>query len=110
MPRVTKTAAVNNNTYINNGVFLSPATPSAGDKVKIVYDGLLAKSGATDVFVRVGFGSRWENTYDYRMTRSDMGFEATIPVAKSDTMNMCFKDCANNWDNNSGRNYSFDVV
>ncbi|NJD02351.1 MAG: carbohydrate-binding protein, partial [Ruminiclostridium sp.] len=38
------------------------------------------------------------------------GFETTIPVMKADTLNVAFKDCANHWDNNSGMNYSFDVI
>ena len=110
MPRVSKSARTNNDEYISSGVVLSPAIPSAGEKVKVIYDGLLSKSGATDVLVRVGFGSRWENLYDYRMSRTDTGFETTIPIASSDTMNIAFKDCANNWDNNSGKNYTFDIT
>jgi hypothetical protein len=44
------------------------------------------------------------------MMRTGMGFETTVPVIKPDTLNVAFKDCANNWDNNSGMNYSFDVT
>jgi len=112
MPRVSRTAAktVGSESYMNNGVYISPAIPSAGDSAKIVYDGLLSKSGAAHVYARIGYGSKWDNLHDYPMSRSNMGFEATIPVIKSDTLNVCFKDCANNWDNNSGRNYSFDVT
>jgi len=106
MPRAIKI----NNDYISNGVTLKPATPSVGDKVKVHYDGLLAKSGANDVLAHVGYGSTWKHTSDYRMEKTDTGFEVTIPVIEGDTLNICFKDCANNWDNNSGKNYSFDVV
>lgn len=106
MPRVSK----KNNAFISNGVALSPAIPTAGEKVKIVYDGLLSKSGATHVYAHVGFGSKWENIADHRMTRTMTGFEASIPVQQADIMNVCFKDCANNWDNNSGKNYTFDVT
>ena len=110
MPRATRTTNVHNNSYMPNGIYLAPAIPAAGEKVKIIYDGLLAKSGATDVFAHVGFGNKWDNLYDYRMEKTHMGFEATIPVLQSESMNVCFKDCANNWDNNSGSNYSFEVV
>ncbi len=44
------------------------------------------------------------------MTRTDKGFEVSIPVLKADKLNVCFKDCANNWDNNSGKNYIFDTI
>lgn len=106
MPRATRSNA----DYLSNGISISPTIPAAGDKLKVVYDGLLAKSGATEVFAHVGFGSRWDNLHDYKMNKTSMGFEASIPVSGSETMNICFKDSANNWDNNSGRNYSFDVT
>lgn len=109
MPRVSK-ALSNNNDYLSNGISLVPSIPSAGDTAKITYDGLLSKSGATHVYAHVGFGSKWENTHDYYMGKTSTGFEVSIPVLNSDTLNLCFKDCANNWDNNSGRNYSFDIT
>ena len=107
MPRTTISKG---NEYIHNGVAISPAVPSAGESVKIMYDGLLAKSGANDVFAHVGFGSKWEKVSDYRMNKTSTGFETTIPVLNSTTLNIAFKDCANNWDNNSGRNYVFDIA
>ncbi len=103
-----------NNEYLSNGVTISPSTPSAGDKVKVVYDGLLSKNGATHVYAHIGYGCKWDNNSFFKMDRTSMGFEATIPVSDtstsaSDTLNICFKDCADNWDNNSGKNYSFDI-
>ena len=105
MPKANK-----NNEYLSSGITISPSVPSTGDKAKIAYDGLLSKNGAADVYARVGFGSNWDSLYDYRMVKTATGFETSIPVKTSDTLNVCFKDCANNWDNNSGRNYSFDVA
>ena len=107
MPRARKSA---DNNYVSNGVSISPAVPTSGEKVKVMYDGLLSKSGASHIYAHVGFGSTWNNIYDYPMSRSDTGFEATIPVTKPDTMNLCFKDCANNWDNNSGKNYVYEIT
>lgn len=105
MPRGTKT----NSEYMPNGISIKPSVPSTGDKLTIMYDGILSKSGASHIYAHVGFGSSWSNIYDYPMTRTVTGFETTIPVTEADTLNICFKDCANNWDNNSGMNYSFDV-
>ncbi|MCX7842625.1 MAG: carbohydrate-binding protein [Clostridia bacterium] len=109
MPRAKKAAEASNNEYMSNGVKLSPAIPSPGDRVKIIYDGLLSKSGATDVIARVGFDEEWRNLYDYRMERTHTGFEVSVPVSNADSINIAFKDCANNWDNNSGKNYTFDI-
>lgn len=102
----------NLNKYMPNGVVISPVVPSSGEKVTISYDGLLSKSGATDVLVHVGFGNNWDMVYDYRMKKGEMGHEAIIPLPKTQakTMNLCFKDCANNWDNNSGMNYVFEIT
>ena len=100
-----------NNRFISNGITITPATPKAGESVRIIYDGLLAKSGASDVLAHVGFGNRWENIFDYRMVKTVTGFEATVQVpSNTNNLNICFKDCASNWDNNSGMDYSFNVV
>ncbi len=106
MPRGKKSSS---SEFMTSGVSISPAVPTAGGTVKIVYDGLLSKSGATHILAHVGFGSTWNNLQDIRMDRSTTGFEATIPVENSDTLNIAFKDCAENWDNNSGMNYTFDI-
>lgn len=99
----------NGTNYMNNGVSISPLVPAVGDSVKITYDGILSKSGASHLYAHVGFGNKWDSISDIKMTKSSMGFEASIPVSNADTMNVCFKDCANNWDNNSGKNYLFDI-
>lgn len=96
--------------YISNGISISPAVVTPGEQVKVIYDGLLAKNGANHVYAKVGFGNKWDNENYYQMTKSTTGFEATIPVTSSDTLNLVFKDCANNWDNNSGRNYTIDIT
>lgn len=99
-----------NTDYMWNGVVITPPSANVGEKVKLAYDGLLSKSGATHVYAHVGFGNRWESVQDIPMLKTTTGFETTLPVLKSDTINVCFKDCANHWDNNSGLNYTFDVL
>lgn len=95
--------------YMQSGVMISPTNPSVGDRIKLTYDGLLAKSGASAVYAHIGYGNKFENVTDIPMSRSTTGFEVTFPVLKADTINVCFKDSANNWDNNSGKNYTFEV-
>lgn len=99
-----------NTSYLTNGVTVTPATPTSGDNIKIVYDGLLSKSGATNLVARVGFDEKWKNTNDYAMTRTPTGFEASLHVPNAKTLNVCFRDIADNWDNNNGRNYSFEII
>lgn len=97
------------NSYISNGVILTPNVVTQGDKATIKYKGLLHNAGAHSVFMRMGYGINWDNTKDIRMTRTDDGYEAEVDVSSNQKLNLAFKDCANNWDNNSNMNYSFDV-
>lgn len=99
----------NSNEYLANGVIISPTNPHPGEAVKICYNGLLPKSGAGNIAAHVGFGFEWQNTYDVQMTRTPVGFEATITAANHNTLCVAFKDSANNWDNNSGLNYNFNI-
>lgn len=98
------------NLYVENGIRLTPTKVTKGDNVKISYDGILAQSGATDVYAHVGFGSNWDDARDYKMLKTLTGFEASIPITHPKPVNVCFKDSINNWDNNSGSNYTFDIV
>jgi len=101
---------ITQNKYLTNGVYLTPDQAVLGDKVRISYDGLLAKSGAHELYAHVGYGNKWDSITDFKMIKTPSGFEATVPVTKTEPMCICFKDTANNWDNNSGKNYTFDIV
>ena len=99
-----------NDEYQRNGVFIQPSTLLPNKSAKIVYNGLLANSGAAKVLAHVGFGQKWDHTHDYWMERKSNGFETDVTIQHADTLNIAFKDCATNWDNNSGKNYSFDIA
>ncbi|MFZ5989639.1 MAG: carbohydrate-binding protein [Bacillota bacterium] len=97
------------NSYVKNGVILIPNVIAEGDKTTVRYKGLLYNSGADTVYMHMGYGEDWDKSKDVKMTKTREGFEAEIPVTSDQKLSMVFKDSANNWDNNSGRNYSFDV-
>ena len=93
----------------NSSNDVSVITPvSVDDQTVLVrYTGLLAENGATEVYAHVGHGQNWNDTSDYKMVRAGQGFEAAIPVVDAtDNLNLCFRDSADNWDNNGGENYS----
>lgn len=92
--------------YRENGVVL---TKISDHTASVKYDGLLAKCGAEDVYTVVGYGSnsKWENVQTIRMNRFGNTFHADIPAMPGANINIAFKDGANNWDNNSGLNYTF---
>lgn len=95
-----------NQPYKDNGVLL---TKISDDTASIRYDGLLAQCGAQDVYTVVGYGSnsKWENVQTIRMNRLGNEFYADIPTMPGMNINVAFKDGADNWDNNSGNNYTF---
>ena len=92
--------------YSSEGVQIYDTT----NTLRLVYDGLLAESGAQDVFAVVGYGNniKWEDVSYHRMNKIDKKtFELLLPVKREENINIAFKDSASNWDNNSGLNYSF---
>jgi len=94
-------------TYSHAGVSFDKLSE---DQAKICYSGLLAKSGADKVIGVYGFGSnqRWEDVSEVVMTKDATGaFTATIHIVHGKNVNFAFKDSAENWDNNSGLNYTF---
>ena len=95
------------NSYTDSGIRV---TEAAYPIMKITYEGLLANSGAQEVYAVVGYGNnlKWEDIETFTMQKvGSQVFEASIPVKRSGNINIVFKDCAENWDNNSGMNYSF---
>lgn len=81
-----------------------------GDKVKLIYDGQLVKNGASGVFAVVntvdGKSGQSSSTYPMNSTNQQY-YELTIPAQRYSQINVSFKDNSNNWDDNSGKNYSY---
>lgn len=102
--------ALQNLEFLQMGVAISPAAPVVGDRVKILYDGILSKNGAAEVTVHLGYGKSWDNEQDVPMVKSETCFEATVPALKDDYMKLSFKDPSNNIDDNSGKGYNFDIT
>jgi hypothetical protein len=98
------------NEYLANGVAITPHNPAPNSNITIVYNGLLAQKGASEIYAHVGFGEHWHGNQDLKMIRTKSGFEATIPAVHADSLNVAFKDSVNNWDNNSNMNYSFNIL
>ncbi len=97
------------NSYIENGVIITPNVIAEGDRAKVLYKGLLFNSGADSVYMHTGYGDNWENTDFSQMNRINGGFESVLPITEYKKLNIVFKDSASNWDNNHGVNYSFEV-
>ena len=97
------------NTYSKNGIIANQVALDDGINLALTYDGILYASGADSVYTHFGYGSKWTNKNIIKMIRTEDGFRVNLPLVKTGTINMVFKDSAENWDNNSGTNYSFTI-
>lgn len=93
------------------GVTVYPVPITPGEHINIIYNGLLARSGATEIWLHLGYGHahNWEKVQDLKMFKTGRGWEQTLKVPDEERLHFCFKDSANNWDNNNGRNWSYEI-
>ncbi|WP_371363249.1 hypothetical protein SRRS_41880 [Sporomusa rhizae] len=106
--------AVNNDTkyqpYAASGVYLKPVMPSHLDTLIIKYNGVLVGSGADTIYAHIGFGQNWTHIAELKMQKNMSSFELSFDMPiPADCINLCFRDSADNWDNNSGRNYTYTI-
>ena len=96
--------------YEQNGIFLSKPKMSLGDEIVVGYNGLLSSSGARQVYMHIGYGEEWQDVDDIPMMFSDGMFKAKIMLKREGQLGIAFRDPADNWDNNSGQNYNFEIA
>jgi hypothetical protein len=101
--------AANKNAYIENGISTSKTSLKVGDSITVTYNGLLANCGADSITMHIGYGDGWENKEFIPMEYDNGIFKASLVVDYSGSLNVAFKDSAENWDNNSGSDYTFKV-
>ena len=77
--------------------------------VKVSYTGNLFQNNAEEVFIHYGFGLQWENVTEKKMEKTELGFQAEIELDDNDSLNFCFRDGNNVWDNNDTANYIFPI-
>ncbi len=78
-------------------------------KVKISYTGKLFEENSKNVYLHYGYGINWDNISDVEMTKTELGYQAEIELMSSDSLNLCFRNSNNEWDNNNGQNYTFKI-
>lgn len=93
------------------GLVVDPVPITAGEEITILYNGLLSSSGADQVYLHCGYGNStaWNNVKDVKMDRTERGWVKKFTVEEPSRLNICFKDSANNWDNNNGINWTFEI-
>lgn len=77
--------------------------------VKISYTGKFFQDDSQEVTIHYGFGENWEGTTDELMTKTDLGYQIEIELQDEPTFNFCIKNDKDEWDNNDGQNYVFNI-
>lgn len=77
--------------------------------VKVSYTGKFYQENNDKVFIHYGYGKNWNNVNDVEMVKTDLGYQTELNLTGGDTLNFCFKNQNNEWDNNCGNNYVFDI-
>ena len=78
-------------------------------KIKISYTGKFFEENSDKVFIHFGYGLNWDNISEIEMKKTDLGFQAEINLISSNLLNLCFRNSNNEWDNNNGQNYVFEI-
>ena len=90
-------------------IFFNTDRLTANSTVKISYTGKFFQDGSTNVYIKYGFGNEWENTVETEMKKSELGFQIEVNLIDKDTFNFCVKNEKDEWDNNDGNNYIFNI-
>lgn len=91
-------------------IWVNPSPPVKGSTAEIGYRGLLSQSGADKVYLHYGTDG-WKNPRTVPMNRKpDGSFAGQIVVDAERSLEFCFKDSADHWDNNSGLNWYVPVT
>ncbi len=88
-------------------VYFEPEKLIEGRTVKLIYKGPLATPETEEIYVHYGFGLLWDNLQETKLDKvDDFCYETEISLDCADSINFCFRDDKNNWDNNGTANYT----
>ena len=94
---------------LTKNIFFNTDKLVENSKVKISYTGKFFQDASEEVFIHYGFGIYWDNINDIKMEKTDLGFQAEIQLGEGESFNFCFRNGNNEWDNNEGQNYIFNL-
>jgi hypothetical protein len=94
---------------LTKNIFFNTDKLIENSKVKISYTGKFYQEKSEKVIAHYGFGEQWENVNDIEMENTELGFQTEIELLEGETFNLCFKNEKEEWDNNEGKNYVFQL-
>lgn len=90
-------------------IFFNTDKLTANSTVKISYTGRFFQDHSTEVFINYAFGDNWDEEATTSMTKTELGFQIEIDIPETSLFSFCFKNEKEEWDNNEGQNYSFEI-
>lgn len=90
-------------------IFFNTDRLTANSTVKISYTGKFFQDDSKEVSIRYGFGEDWKNLVEADMVKTDLGFQIEVNLIDATTFNFCIKNEKDEWDNNDGNNYIFNI-
>lgn len=94
---------------LTKNIFFNTDKLVKNSNIKISYTGKFFQNGSEDVYIHYGFGNEWQNLQELKMEKTELGFQIEIDLLGPDTLNFCFKNELNEWDNNDSENYVFQI-
>ena len=94
---------------LTKNIFFNTDKLIENSNVKISYTGKFFQDGSEEVYLHYGFGINWDNVSEVKMEKTELGFQAEIELPESDFLKFCFKNESDEWDNNNGQDYSFQI-
>lgn len=94
---------------LTKNIFFNTDKLVENSNVKISYTGKFFQENAEEVYIHYGFGINWDNLNEVKMEKTELGFQAEIFLGEGDSFNFCFRNGNDEWDNNDGQNYTFNL-
>lgn len=94
---------------LTKNIFFNTDKLVENTKVKISYTGKFFQDSSEEVYIHYGFGLLWENINEAKMEKTELGFQVEILLDTNDTLNFCFRNEKDEWDNNECNNYIFPI-
>ena len=90
-------------------IFFNTDRLTANSTVKISYTGKFFQDESKEVSICYVFGEDWKNLVEADMIKTDLGFQIEVNLIDATTFNFCIKNEKDEWDNNDGNNYIFNI-
>ena len=94
---------------LSKNIFFNTDKLEPNTVVKVSYTGDLFQNGSEEVYIHFGFGLLWEEVSEIKMQKTELGFQAEIELKDFESLNFCFRNQDDAWDNNNGVNYTIPI-